>query len=64
MNKAVDLDRIIRNFSYVKKEMDQNHWVHISTPNRHDIPLGIFYDDFQIWLEQHIEEAKSQFEAL
>lgn len=64
MNKAVDLDRIIRNFSFVKEEMDKGHWVHISTPDRHDIPLGRFYDDFKIWIETHIEEAKSQFETL
>lgn len=64
MNKAVDLDRIIRNFSHVKEEMDKGHWVHISTPDRHDIPLGSFYDDFKIWIEKCIEDAKIKFEAL
>lgn len=64
MNKAIDLDRIIRNFSNIKEEMNKGHWVRIETPSYGDIRLGCFYDDFAEWIDQKLEEAKKLFEEL
>lgn len=63
LGELVDLQRGIRDFETLQKNMENKWWVRIESPDgvKFRLPTSL-YDSFQRWVDEQLVDMKKRFE--
>ena len=63
LGELVDLQRGIRDFEALRKNMENKWWVRIESPNGVNFQLPArLHDSFQRWVDEQLVDMKKRFE--